>query len=257
MVRTTRSIRPEVPGHELDTNDIPLLEPASVALHPDVLTRIRQPFDYAPPDTSIPILHQDKALIVCDKPSGLLTVPGKHPDHWDCLEHRIQSAFPDARIVHRLDKDTSGVIVLARNASTHRNLGLQFERRHVRKTYIAEVAGQIRQKSGVISAPLRCDWPNRPLQIIDWDHGRPAQTHWHVDKLQNQSTRVTLTPVTGRSHQLRVHMLSIGHTVLGDRFYGTDEVAARAERLHLHASTLSFIHPETGQHMEFNSPAPF
>ncbi|MEO1066466.1 MAG: RluA family pseudouridine synthase [Pseudomonadota bacterium] len=215
------------------------------------------PFIYSPPDGPISIIHRDADILVLDKPSGLLTVPGKHEDHADCLERRARAEFPEARIVHRLDMDTSGVIVLAMNAVAHRHLGLQFERRHVAKSYIAEVWGIIKESTGDIDLPLRCDWPNRPRQMVDFEDGRNAETHWRVLDRKTHTTRVALHPKTGRSHQLRVHMLETGHPILGDNLYAPTEALRAANRLHLHAESLELHHPSGGERVTFNSPCPF
>ncbi|MEM8920928.1 MAG: RluA family pseudouridine synthase [Pseudomonadota bacterium] len=219
---------------------------------------VRRAFVYVPPASPhLAVLHHDDDILVLDKPSGLLTVPGKTPDLSDCLEARAQAEFPGARIVHRLDMSTSGVIVLALNRHAHRHVGLQFEKRRVDKTYIARVAGQLRDTSGVIDAPLICDWPNRPRQMIDFERGKPAQTAWKTLDIEAEATRVRLKPRTGRSHQLRVHLMSIGHPILGDEFYAPDDVYRAADRLQLHAETLGFKHPANGRDLSFHAPCPF
>lgn len=212
---------------------------------------------YRPPQTPLNIVHQDDDLLVLDKPAGLLTVPGKHVDHRDCLEARAQVIFPTARIVHRLDMDTSGLIVLAMNGPAHRHLGLQFERRHTEKTYRARVWGVIDQDAGVVDLPLRCDWPNRPLQMVDHALGRQAETRWDVVARGETSTDVLLYPKTGRSHQLRVHMLALGHPILGDRFYAEGAALNAMDRLCLHAERLALFHPNGGARVEFKSECPF
>jgi tRNA pseudouridine32 synthase/23S rRNA pseudouridine746 synthase len=212
------------------------------------------PFDYRPPDGPLQIVHDDDDIVVLDKPSGLLSVPGKTPDLYDCLETRAEARWPNSRIVHRLDMDTSGVIVMAHDHSAHTWLGLQFERRMIEKSYIARVAGIIADNEGAIDLPLRCDWPNRPLQMVCHEHGKPAQTTWRVLEREDGATRVALFPRTGRSHQLRVHMLAIGHPILGDVFYGDP---ASAPRLQLHAHTLGLRHPADSQWMTFEAPCPF
>lgn len=214
--------------------------------------------DYAPPqDPYLEVLFADEHVLVVDKPAGLLSVPGKAEEHWDCVEHRAQKRFSDARIVHRLDMDTSGLMVLALNSDSHRNLGRQFEKRKTKKAYIARVWGQIAGNEGEIDLPLRCDWPSRPKQMVCHEHGRAAQTAWKVLSRDGSSTLVRLTPHTGRSHQLRVHMLSLGHAIVGDRFYAEGEALTASERLALHAAELSFIHPKTGDWMDFVSSCPF
>lgn len=211
---------------------------------------------YAPPDTPLAILHADHEIVVLNKPSGLLSVPGKGPELADCLLSRLQAVYPDALLVHRLDRDTSGVMVFALTAHAQRHLGLQFEKRQVRKTYVARVAGEMTDPKGEVDLPLAVDWPNRPKQHVDYENGRPAQTEWKVLKRGNGETRVRLFPKTGRSHQLRVHMLALGHPVLGDPFYATG--AARDHpRLMLHSENLRLRHPDGGKGLSFRAPAPF
>jgi tRNA pseudouridine32 synthase / 23S rRNA pseudouridine746 synthase len=216
-----------------------------------------KPIVYAPPDTPVAVLYQDDDLLVLSKPSGLLTVPGKPAAHADCVESRIQEQFPSARIVHRLDMDTSGILVMAMNPQAHRHIGLQFERRKIDKTYTARVWGEMSDTSGHISAPLRCDWPNRPKQIIDFEQGRKAETAWQVIEIENGTTRVLLHPRTGRSHQLRVHMLSLGHPILGDNLYAHDEALQAADRLQLHSTSLTLHHPKDGTRVKFTNSCPF
>ncbi len=211
---------------------------------------------YNPPQDPLVVLHEDAQLLVLDKPAGLLSVPGKGAHLADCLISRAQAAFPDALLVHRLDRDTSGVMVFAMTPAAQRHLGLQFEKRQVKKTYVARVWGQLEPKDGTVDAPLIVDWPNRPRQKIDWDTGKPAVTNWKVQRYEDHATRVRLFPQTGRSHQLRVHMLSLGHPILGDPFYATGE-ALDAPRLMLHATELRLRHPEGGRGMRFVSKPPF
>ena len=214
--------------------------------------------DYAPPqEPYLSVLYEDTHLAILDKPSGLLSVPGKAEEHWDCLEYRARQQLGDTRIVHRLDMDTSGLMVLARDDATHRNLGRQFEKRKVKKHYVARVWGVPEQRSGSIDLPLICDWPNRPKQMVCFERGKPAQTDWERLDDDGQSALVRLVPHTGRSHQLRVHMLSLGHVILGDRFYADGAALAIAPRLMLHAEGLGLIHPATGEWMDFVSPCPF
>lgn len=212
---------------------------------------------YAPPDTPLDVIHRDHAILVVDKPPGLLSVPGKGEHLADCLLSRVQAAFPEALLVHRLDRDTSGVMVFALSPQAQRHLGLQFERRHVRKTYVARVQGHIAESTGTVDLPLAVDWPNRPRQRVDFEQGRPAQTDWRVVRREaGGTTRVRLTPHTGRSHQLRVHMLAIGHPILGHPLYA--EGAARDwPRLMLHSESLRLRHPEGGKGMTFSARCPF
>ena len=210
------------------------------------------------PLSSIEIVHQDAALLVINKPTLLLSVPGRALDNRDCLVSRLQeNGYPEARIVHRLDWETSGLIVLARDADSHRELSRQFHDRETEKAYTALCWGQPDADSGRIELPLRYDPPNKPRHIVDFEQGKHALTFWRVIERCGSFSRVELTPITGRSHQLRVHLLSIGHPLLGDRLYAHPEALAGAERLCLHASLLVLTHPQTGQRLRFESPAPF
>jgi len=212
--------------------------------------------DYAPPGTPLAVLHADHEVLLVEKPPGLLSVPGKGAHLADCLLVRVQAAFPDALLVHRLDRDTSGVMVFALTPHAQRHLGLQFEKRQVKKTYVARVAGEISDDEGTVDLPLAVDWPNRPLQKVDCEAGRAAVTDWTVVRRADGETRVRLFPKTGRSHQLRVHMREIGHPILGDSFYA--EGTARAHpRLMLHSEALRFRHPDGGRWMSFFSRTPF
>ena len=211
--------------------------------------------DYALPAGPPGILHRDDDLLVAVKPAGLLSVPGKGAHLADCFEARLRAADPAVLLVHRLDRDTSGVMVFARRASAQRHLGLQFEKRRVAKHYVARVAGLVAEDTGEIDLPLRTDWPNRPRQMVAPD-GRAATTAWRVLARGTAETRLALSPRTGRSHQLRVHLLALGHPILGDPLYA--EGAARAHpRLMLHAERLSFRHPTGGAPVEFAAPCPF
>jgi tRNA pseudouridine32 synthase / 23S rRNA pseudouridine746 synthase len=212
------------------------------------------PLAAAPPDTDLCLVHSDAQLLVLDKPSGLLSVPAKPPGPTDCLEARVQAVFPEALLVHRLDRDTSGLMLFARTRLAQRHVNWQFERRQVAKTYVARVARRMAQDAGVVDLPLICDWPNRPLQMVCHVRGKAARTEWRVLARERDATRVELRPVTGRSHQLRVHMLALGHPILGDPFYGD---AASADRLQLHAQGLRLMHPDGGAWTSFRVPAPF
>ncbi|GAC16811.1 pseudouridine synthase [Aliiglaciecola lipolytica] len=203
------------------------------------------------------ILYQDEDLLVLNKSSGLLTVPGKALEHKDSLQLRVQRAFPTATIVHRLDMATSGLIVLALNMDSHRKISKSFELRQTAKTYIARVHGKLKDPQGSIDLPLICDWPNRPKQMVDFERGKKALTHWKCLASDEHESLVELTPVTGRSHQLRVHMLSLGHPILGDRLYAHHDALVAANRLQLHAQLLKFNHPQTNQPKTFTCPAPF
>ncbi|WP_340300277.1 RluA family pseudouridine synthase [Roseobacter sp. HKCCD5988] len=213
-------------------------------------------FVYSPPNTPLELIHEDHELLVVNKPAGLLSVPGKGDHLKDCLITRLQAAFPEALLVHRLDMDTSGVIVFARTPAAQRHLGLQFEKRMMKKSYLALVWGQVDRKEGVIDLPLIVDWPNRPLQKVCHETGRAAVTEWKVLRHDETSTRMRLFPQTGRSHQLRVHMRELGHPILGDPFYATGP-ARDFPRLMLHAETLRLRHPDGGRSMTFRAKNPF
>ncbi len=213
-------------------------------------------FAYDPPDTPLQILHEDAAIIVVDKPAGLLTVPGKLENRQDCLITRLQAARWDALTVHRLDCDTSGVIIFARTKQAQGFLGQEFEQRRAQKTYVARLKGHLTPDSGTVDLPLGSDWEYRPRQKVDPENGRPAQTDWQVTGRSEHETRVRLTPHTGRSHQLRVHMLALGHPILGDQIYAA-ETTRDHPRLMLHAESLALHHPVTGTSMNFTAPAPF
>ncbi|WP_105199764.1 MULTISPECIES: bifunctional tRNA pseudouridine(32) synthase/23S rRNA pseudouridine(746) synthase RluA [unclassified Pseudoalteromonas] len=214
--------------------------------------------NYNPPRFPyLQIIYQDDDLLILDKPSGLLTVPGKDPKHADSLIRRANIVFPTAKIVHRLDMATSGVICLALNKEAHRNLSMQFQDRQTAKEYIAIVDGHLKDATGSVDLPLICDWPNRPKQMVDMEKGKPSLTHYEVLEHGDNNTRVRLTPITGRSHQLRVHMLSLGHVILGDRLYAYPEAKDRAPRLQLHAHWLTLNHPSSGESMTFTAPCPF
>ena len=218
----------------------------------------RASYEYNPPtEPWLTLVHEDEDLLVFDKPGGLLCVAGKPAEHADCLEARAQARYPEARIVHRLDRATSGLLVMARNARAHRHLGLQFERRHLSKSYIAVVSGDVHGESGDIDLPLATDRERRPRQCVDFERGRPSQTHWQVLSRQPGTTRLRLTPRTGRSHQLRVHMLAMGHPILGDHFYAPESIRLAAMRLLLHAETLTLFHPSDGRSCHFIAPCPF
>ena len=211
---------------------------------------------YNPPMDPLDVLHEDGHIIVVNKPSGLLSVPGRGEHLADCLISRVQAAFPDALLVHRLDRDTSGVMVFALTAHAQRNLSMQFEKRSTKKTYVARVSGEIAEKTGTVDLPLIVDWPNRPLQKVCHETGKPAVTDWRVLKVGGGETRVRLFPKTGRSHQLRVHMLALGHVILGDPLYATGE-ALDHPRLMLHSEELHLNHPESGKGLSLRAKAPF
>jgi tRNA pseudouridine32 synthase / 23S rRNA pseudouridine746 synthase len=211
-----------------------------------------------PPAGQLPVIFADDFLIVANKPTGLLSVPGRGDDKQDCLATRVQAEFADALIVHRLDMSTSGLLVLARGEAMQRHFFKLFRERQVDKRYLAVVAGQVADDSGEIDLPLICDWPNRPRQKVDFEIGKPSLTRFRVVDRDPQAdtTRLALEPVTGRSHQLRVHLAALGHPILGDDLYG-GEATGRAERLLLHAIDLAFIHPATQQPVEFHCEPDF
>jgi tRNA pseudouridine32 synthase/23S rRNA pseudouridine746 synthase len=212
---------------------------------------------YTPPDTPLDVLHEDMDLLLVNKPAGLLSVPGKGPHLVDCLLARVQAAFPTALLVHRLDRDTSGVMVFALTPHAQRHLGLQFEKRKVKKTYVARLSGRLEPRKGTVDLPLIVDWPNRPLQMVCHDTGKPAQTDWRVTRYDQGETRVRLMPKTGRSHQLRVHMQALGHPILGDPFYAQGPARDGYPRLMLHSEELRLRHPDGGMGMAFKAKAPF
>jgi tRNA pseudouridine32 synthase / 23S rRNA pseudouridine746 synthase len=209
----------------------------------------------------INVVYADEALLVLDKPAGLLCVPGKGEDKQDCLSSRVQQHFADARVVHRLDMATSGLLVMARGATAQRDLNQAFANRQVHKRYVAVVEGLLAPpiaQWGIIDLPILLDWPNRPRRIID-PQGKPSNTRWRVlsQNAQEQTTRLELEPVTGRSHQLRVHLQALQHPILGDALYGTPASLANAERLLLHATRLELTHPVSLQAMVFASEPTF
>lgn len=215
--------------------------------------------DYDPPHFPyLCVLHKDADLLVISKPSGLLSVPGKPEGHQDSVQSRAEAAFPGALLVHRLDRDTSGIIIMAMNRRAQASFGKQFERRRTQKTYIARVWGDLaasqNAQSGRVDLPLCVDWPNRPLHHVSHENGRPAQTDWRIIGGDAHSTLVELSPITGRSHQLRVHMRALGHPILGDDLYAHDEARNAAPRLLLHAQSLALHHPEDGQLITFTDP---
>jgi tRNA pseudouridine32 synthase/23S rRNA pseudouridine746 synthase len=227
------------------------------------------------------LVYSDESLLVVNKPAGLLAVPGRGADKQDCLSARLKQEFSDALVVHRLDMSTSGLMLFARGANMQRRLSLMFQEREVDKLYFAVVAGMLEPEEGEVNLPIAADWTNRPLRKVDAAAGKPSLTRYRsiskensvrpelvegqvikckdsFDKLSPNGfvavTRVELEPVTGRTHQLRVHMAAIGHPILGDALYGDEN---SAPRLFLHASTLSFAHPLTGAPLYFVSSAPF
>ena len=215
---------------------------------------------YAPPrDPGLDIVYGDAWLLVVNKPAGLLAVPGRGDGKDDCLLRRVQAVVADALIVHRLDQHTSGLLLLARGQEMQRSLAGEFAARRVHKRYLAVVAGRLPADRGKIDLPLAADWPQRPRQKVDRLTGKPSLTRYRVlshDSASNTS-RLALFPLTGRTHQLRVHLQALGHAIVGDPLYGDASGAAVAGRLLLHADRLRFIHPASGRPLRVDSPAPF
>ena len=199
----------------------------------------------------IDLHYADDALLVAEKPAGLLSVPGRTAENQDCVVTRLQALYPDALTVHRLDQVTSGLLLHARGKAMQAALSAQFEQRQVYKRYVAVLEGMLDGEAGEVDLPLIVDWPNRPKQQVDHERGKPALTRWRVLTRAAGRTHVELEPVTGRSHQLRLHMASLGHPIVGDVLYG----AQAAERVYLHACVLRFTHPLSGEPMTFISPA--
>lgn len=213
---------------------------------------------YHPPvDPWLYVLYQDEHIIAVNKPSGLLSVPGKAPEHHDSIMSRVQRDYPNAECVHRLDMATSGVMVVALNKAAERELKRQFREREPKKHYIARVWGLLEKSEGLIDLPLICDWPNRPKQKVCFETGKSAQTEYQVLEYEPQATRVRLSPITGRSHQLRVHMLALDHPILGDRFYAHEQALSLAPRLQLHAQELYITHPAYGTPIHFSCQPDF
>jgi len=196
---------------------------------------------------------QDAHLLIVNKPAGLLSVPGRGEDKQDCLSARIQQLFPDALVVHRLDMATSGLMVFARGEAVQRELSRMFREREVTKRYVALVAGVLENEVGEIDLPLMADWPNRPKSKIDQELGKPSLTRYRLLGIEDGDSRVELVPITGRTHQLRLHLASIGHPIIGDTLYD----GRSAERLMLHATRLTFDHPITAKPLYFESDAPY
>jgi tRNA pseudouridine32 synthase/23S rRNA pseudouridine746 synthase len=203
------------------------------------------------------LAHADAQCIVAIKPSGLLSVQGRGEQGADCLAARVQARFADALVVHRLDMATSGLMLFARGADAQRRLSQAFAAREVDKRYVAVVQGCVANAEGSIDLPLIADWPNRPRQKVDAAHGKPSLTRYRAMSTDADTTRLELEPFTGRAHQLRVHLLAIGHPILGDALYAPPAALARADRLLLHATSIGFSHPVTGEPMRFESTAPF
>jgi len=203
------------------------------------------------------VLHADNHLVVVDKPAGLPSVPGRTPELQDCAASRVQALWPDAMVVHRLDMATSGLLVLARGAEVQRSLSAAFASRTVHKRYVGLVAGEPSQDAGEIDLPIGAHWPDRPRRRVDTVSGKPSLTRWRVLQREGGRARLELEPVTGRTHQLRVHLAAIGHPLMGDTLYAPESVQAAAPRLMLHARQLRLPHPTDGALRTFDSPPPF
>jgi tRNA pseudouridine32 synthase/23S rRNA pseudouridine746 synthase len=228
---------------------------AAVAVNPE--------FVYNPPMSPyIDIIYQDEDIVVMNKQSGLLTVSGRLPAHKDCLQSRVNKVLPTATVVHRLDMATSGILIMALHKPAHVAISRMFQQRETKKSYIARVYGHMKDDNGSVDQPLICDWPNRPRQMVDHERGKQSLTHYKVlsrdtDENEVPSTLVELTPITGRSHQLRVHMLFLGHPILGDRLYSHEAAVTASSRLLLHAQMLELAHPMTEKTLTFKVPCPF
>lgn len=216
-------------------------------------------FTYAPDLSPIELLYQDDELIIVNKASNLLTTPGRGEDKQDCLYSRVLKSFPNARVVHRLDMATSGIVIFALHHQAQVEMGRLFEQRNINKHYIAVVSGKLAQAKGKIDLPLICDWENRPIQKVCHQNGKSAQTVYDLIEYDDQHhrSRVLLAPLTGRSHQLRVHMKALGHPIIGDAFYHPDYKNTHQERLLLHASLIEFTHPFSLKPIKISSAPPF
>jgi len=212
--------------------------------------------EYNPPNDPIEVVYEDAHVVAVNKPTGLLSVPGKGEHLSDCMLSRVMVAFPEALLVHRLDRDTSGVMVFALTPHAQRSMSMQFEARRTRKAYVACVAGEVQESEGEIDLPLIVDWPNRPKQMVCHDTGKPAMTKFKRVSVTDDQSRLRLFPKTGRSHQLRIHCLAIGHPILGDPLY-SPETVTDFPRLLLHSEELRINHPESGKGLRFRTKCPF
>ena len=212
-------------------------------------------FTYSPPKIPVSYIYVDQDIIIAEKPCGLLSVPGK--TETDCMEARVRTDYPEALTIHRLDMATSGLMVFAHNKNAQRHIGLQFEKRFIQKEYLARVWGLIKLNKFNIDLPVITDWKNRPLQIVCYEKGKSASTKVEMISHENNTSYLSLKPLTGRTHQLRVHLNSIGHPILGDRLYAHDPAFLLADRLMLHATKIKLMKPVDGQWIEFNSSCPF
>ena len=211
---------------------------------------------YDPPNGPIPVIHEDADILVVDKPHGLLSVPGRGEHLADCLIARLAARWPEVLLCHRLDRDTSGIMVFALTKRAQSRMGRMFETKRVKKRYVARVWGAVAEAEGTVDLPLIVDWPNRPLQHVNHETGKPSLTDWRRVAVEDGTTRMALFPRTGRSHQLRVHMQALGHPILGDPFYA-DGPARDFPRMMLHAEGLKFEHPTEGRMLRLEAPCPF
>ena len=218
------------------------------------MSEVSSPYD--PPRGPVRVVYEDAHLLVVDKPEGLLSVPGRGEHLADCLLSRLAADWPEVLLCHRLARDTSGIMIFALTKEAQRKTGRMFEVKRIKKRYIARVWGEVAEASGTIDLPLIVDWPNRPLQHVNHETGKPSVTDWKRVAVSDGTTRMALMPRTGRSHQLRVHMQSMGHPILGDPFYA-DGPARAFPRMMLHAEGLKFEHPITGSVMRLEAPCPF
>ena len=216
---------------------------------------MKRGFTYSPPKSPVSYIYVDQDIIIAEKPCGLLSVPGK--TETDCMEARVRADYPLSLIIHRLDMATSGLMVFAHNKNAQRHIGLQFEKRFIQKEYLARVWGLIKINEFNIDLPVRTDWKNRPLQIVCHEKGKSASTKVEMISHGNNTSYLSLKPVTGRTHQLRVHLNSIGHPILGDRLYAHDPAFLLTDRLMLHATKIKLMKPADGQWIEFHSACPF
>ena len=220
---------------------------------------MQEPLPYLVPHSTeeIAILYEDSDLLLVRKPDLLLSIPGRHPLNKDCLITRLQQQYPTASIVHRLDLDTSGIMVIPLNKPTHAHISRQFQQREVKKSYHAIVFGVVEPDEGEVDLPIAADWDNRPRQMFCHERGKSALTRFEVLGRDTDRTRLLLKPVTGRSHQLRIHMRELGHPILGCDMYAHETALSMADRLMLHASTLELQHPATGQWIVGDCPPDF
>lgn len=208
---------------------------------------------------SVEFIYVDNTLIVINKPAGMLSVPGRGLDKQDCAFNKVLALYGDALVVHRLDMATSGLLLFARGKENQRLLSMAFANRLVGKTYIAHVKGFLKESTGIIELPLAADWPNRPKQKVCYERGKPSITQWRLLDYspEHAMSVLELTPITGRTHQLRVHLAAIGYPILGDRLYAPDELITPYSRLMLHANGLKFMHPCTQEVLEFHCDTDF